>query len=90
MVDTAQRAFLPEGVTLSQLQPLTNEEYSSLVAVKDAAEFSLNYKSFLAKVSKVTDGDTLKAVIFLHATPTRFVFRINGVDTPECRKGEAR
>ena len=72
------------------MQPLTHEEYNNLVAVKDAPEFSLNYKTFLAKVSKVTDGDTVKAVIFLHNSPTRFIFRINGVDTPEYRKGEAK
>ncbi len=89
MVDTAMR-FLPEGVTLSHLQPITSEEYNALLEVKDAPEFSLNYKTFLAKVSKVTDGDTIRAVIYLNAAPTRFVFRLNGIDTPECRKGDAK
>ena len=36
MFDTALRGFLPEGVTLSHLQPITLEEYNALMEVKDA------------------------------------------------------
>jgi len=44
----------------------------------------------LAKVVKVTDGDTFKAVLWLNNHPTKFIFRLNGIDTPETRKGEAK
>lgn len=82
MIETSLKSFLPEGVTLSQLQPMTTEEYDRLVEIKDAPEFSLNYKTFLAKVSKVTDGDTVKAILYLNGAATRFVFRVSGLDTP--------
>jgi endonuclease YncB( thermonuclease family) len=58
--------------------------------IEDAPEFSLNYKVFLAKIVKVVDGDTVKAVISLNNTFTRFTFRLNGIDTPESRKGEVK
>jgi hypothetical protein len=90
MIETSIRSFLPEGVTLSQMQPLTQEEYNHLLEVKEASEFSLNYKTFLAKVCKVTDGDTIKAILYLNGIPTKFIFRVSGLDTPECRKGEAK
>ena len=38
----------------------------------------------------MTDGDTIKAIVYLHNKPTRFTFRLNGLDAPETRKGEAR
>jgi endonuclease YncB( thermonuclease family) len=44
----------------------------------------------LGKVTKVVDGDTIKAIVNLNSIPTKFVFRIGGVDTPETRKGEAK
>jgi hypothetical protein len=36
MIETAFKTFLPEGVTLSKMQPLTNEQYESLLELKDA------------------------------------------------------
>ena len=84
------KAFLPEGVTISKMQPLTPDQYEHLLKIEDAQEFSLNYKSFLGKVVKVIDGDTLKAVVWLNNVPTKFVFRLGGLDTPETRKGEAK
>ena len=72
------------------MQPLTNEQYQKLMEINEAEEFSLNYKTFIAKVVKVTDGDTFKAALWLHSTPTKFTFRIGGLDTPETRKGEAK
>lgn len=84
------KSFLPEGVTLSKMQPLTLEQYEQLQAIKDAEEFSLNYKTFLGKVIKVTDGDTIKAAVWLHNTPTKFIFRLGGIDTPETRKGDVK
>ena len=72
------------------MQPLTSDQYQKLVEINDAEEFSLNYKTLIAKVVKVIDGDTFKAVVWLHATPTKFTFRIGGLDTPETRKGEAK
>jgi endonuclease YncB( thermonuclease family) len=90
MIETAMKAFLPEGVTLSKMQPLTNEQYDHLLALEDAEEFSLNYKTFLGKIIKVTDGDTLRAAVWFNNTPTKFIFRLGGIDTPETRKGEAK
>ena len=72
------------------MQPLTSDQYQKLVEINDAEEFSLNYKTLIAKVVKVKDRDTFKAVVWLHATPTKFTFRIGGLDTPETRKGEAK
>ncbi len=90
MIDTALKAFLPEGITLSKMQNLSEQEYNSLAEIKDAPEFSLNYKTFLAKICKVTDGDSVKAILNFNNTPTKFTFRINGIDTPETKKGEAK
>jgi endonuclease YncB( thermonuclease family) len=61
-----------------------------LKKVDEAPEFSLNYKVFLAKVCKVVDGDTVKAIIYLNNQFTRFTFRLNGIDTPETRKGDVK
>lgn len=90
MIETAIKTFLPEGVSLSKMQPLTNDQYSELMGLKDAEEFSLNYKTFLGKVIKVTDGDTLRAAVWLNNAPTKFIFRLGGIDTPETRRGEAK
>ena len=72
------------------MQPLTNNQYQELLNLKDAEEFSLNYKTFLGKVIKITDGDTLRAAVWLNNSPTKFIFRLGGIDTPETRRGEAR
>ena len=56
----------------------------------DAKEFTLNYKTFIGKVTRVVDGDTLKAIIFLNGILTKFTFRVDGLDTPETRKGDVR
>lgn len=69
---------------------LTMDKYEELMKVEEAPEFSLNYKVFLAKVVKVIDGDTVKAIIYLNNTFTRFTFRLNGIDTPETRKGDMK
>ena len=61
---------------------LTNKQYQELLELKDAEEFSLNYKTFLGKVIKVTDGDTLRAAVWLNNAPTKFIFRLGGIDTP--------
>ena len=54
-----------------------------MINQKDAPEFSLNYKTFLSKIVKVTDGDTVKAILCLDKNSfTKFVFRLNGIDTP--------
>ena len=84
------KTFLPEGVSLSKMQPLTNDQYSLLLSLKDAEEFSLNYKTFLGKIIKITDGDTLRAAVWLNNAPTKFIFRLGGIDTPETRRGEAK
>jgi len=47
----------------------------------------LNFKIFLGKVIKVVDGDTIKAAVWLNNQFYRFTFRLNGIDTPEARKG---
>lgn len=72
------------------MQPLTNDQYSLLLSLKDAEEFSLNYKTFLGKIIKITDGDTLRAAVWLNNAPTKFIFRLGGIDTPETRRGEAK
>lgn len=82
MIESAMKAFLPKGVTLTKMEPLTYSQYEELRKIKDAEEFSLNYKTFLGKVVKVTDGDTIRAVVFLHNNPTKFIFRLGGIDTP--------
>ena len=47
--------------------------------------------SFLSKIVKVTDGDTVKGVLCLDKDNfTKFIFRLNGIDTPETRKGEVK
>ena len=56
--------------------------------VNDVPEFSFNFKTFLGKILRVTDGDTLKIAFKLHNTLIRFNFRLNGVDTPETHSGE--
>jgi endonuclease YncB( thermonuclease family) len=90
MIENAIKKFIPIGVTLQKLSKLEENQYNQLKSLKDAVEFSLNYKVFLGKVSKVVDGDTIKAIIFLNEVPTRFTFRLNGIDTPEIRKGDAK
>ena len=82
--------FIPEGVTMGKEDPLTKAQYQQLLDIKDAPEFTLNYKVFLGKIVKVTDGDTFKAVIFLNGLQTRFTFRVDGIDTPETRKGDVK
>lgn len=44
----------------------------------------------MAKVTKVVDGDTIKAVLYLNDHYTKFTFRFNGLDTPETRKGDVK
>jgi hypothetical protein len=62
-----------------------------MLNLDDAPEFSLNYKTFLSKIVKVTDGDTVKGVLCLDKDNfTKFIFRLNGIDTPETRKGEVK
>lgn len=39
---------------------------------------------------KVTDGDTLRAAVWINNAPTKFIFRLGGIDTPETRRGEAK
>ena len=90
MLETALKGFLPEGVTLTKMEPISKDQYSQMQAMKDAKDFSLNYRIFLGKVCKVTDGDTIKAIVFLNQMPTRFVFRLNGLDAPETRKGQVK
>lgn len=58
--------------------------------MESAEEFSLNFKIFLGKVVHVTDGDTVKIALKLNDKMTRFTFRLNGIDTPETRKGETK
>ena len=50
----------------------------------------MNFKIFLGKVLHVTDGDTVKIALKLNGKMTRFTFRLNGIDTPETRKGEVK
>ena len=38
----------------------------------------------------MTDGDTIRAAVWLNNSPTKFVFRLGGIDTPETRRGEAK
>ena len=61
-----------------------------MAADSSLKQFSLNFKTFLGKVVHVTDGDTVKIVIKINGKLTRFTFRLNGIDTPETRKGEAK
>ena len=44
----------------------------------------------MGKVVHVTDGDTIKVAIKFGEKPTRFTFRLSGIDTPETRKGEVK
>ena len=60
------KSFIPEGVEMKQLDKISTKNYDKLKQLDDAEEFSLNFKQFLGKVVKVTDGDTIKAVIFLN------------------------
>jgi hypothetical protein len=82
LIQQALNNFLPEGVTLTKDHALTLDKYEELKNIDEAPEFSLNYKVFLAKIVKVVDGDTVKAIIYLNSTFTRFTFRLNGIDTP--------
>jgi endonuclease YncB( thermonuclease family) len=50
--------------------------------MNDAEAFTLNYKTFLGKVIKVIDGDTIKAVVWLNNVPNKFIFRVAGIDCP--------
>lgn len=50
----------------------------------------MNFKTFLGKILKVTDGDTIKVAFKLTNSLTRFTFRLNGVDTPESRGGQVK
>lgn len=56
----------------------------------DVKQFSLNFRSFLGKITKVTDGDTFKVTFRLDGKLTRFSFRLNGIDTPESRSGDVK
>jgi hypothetical protein len=47
----------------------------------------LKNKVFLAKVLKVSDGDTVKAALWLDNKLRKFVFRVGGLDTPEVHSG---
>ena len=38
----------------------------------------------------VTDGDTAKLAIKINNKIVKFTFRLNGIDTPETRKGETK
>jgi endonuclease YncB( thermonuclease family) len=61
-----------------------------MLKATEVKEFSLNFKTFLGKILKVTDGDTVKVAFKLTNELTRFTFRLNGVDTPESRSGEVK
>lgn len=82
IIQQSINSFLPEGVSLTKDHTLTLEKYEEMRSIEDAPEFSLNFKVFLAKIVKVVDGDTVKAVIYLNNNFTRFTFRLNGIDTP--------
>ena len=47
--------------------------------------FSLNGMKKIAKVVKVSDGDSIHIVCFFEGKLTRFFVRIRGIDTPELR-----
>jgi len=87
MIDTATKTILHEIPHEYVKQPISQDNYNQLLSIKDAEEFSLNYKIFLAKVVKVTDGDTVKVALIFNSRPTKFIIRLNGIDTPETRKG---
>lgn len=75
---------------LSKSEPLTQEQYTHLLELPDAKEFSLNYKNFLGKISKVTDGDTVKVLLYFDGNYTKFILRLHGIDTPECKSGTVK
>lgn len=81
-IDKALENFLPRGINLLKLKTPSVSEYDDLLKATEVEEFSLNFKTFLGKVSKVTDGDSLQIFIKLLGQLTRFNFRLNGVDTP--------
>lgn len=51
----------------------------------DLPIFSYSGCSFLAKVVKVTDGDTIEIVFYESGTPRRIKFRMNSYDSPEMK-----
>lgn len=61
-----------------------------MLELVDAPEFTLNFKTFLGKILKIVDGDTVRIALKLSGSLTRFTFRLNGVDTPESRSGEVK
>lgn len=82
MIDTANKTVSHDGPHEFVKQQISTDKYNQLLQVKDAEEFSLNYKIFLAKVIKVTDGDTVKVALIFNSQPTKFIMRLNGIDTP--------
>jgi len=44
----------------------------------------------MAKVIDVYDGDTIKVIILIDKTPIKISLRLNGIDTPEIKKGKGK
>ena len=82
IIEKAIKNFLPEGTILEEGNGVSEAEYKELEELVNAEEFSLNFKIFLGKVVHITDGDTIKVAIKLGEKPTRFTFRLSGIDTP--------
>lgn len=53
--------------------------------VKDRPVFSLHGYHGYAKIMDIYDGDTFKAIIFLHCRPLKFTFRTLFYDAPEMK-----
>ena len=62
-----------------------NKKQLRTLTSKDIPLFSLNNKTFNAKIVDIYDADTCKAVFFLDDQFVKFNCRLLGIDTPEMK-----
>jgi endonuclease YncB( thermonuclease family) len=77
-------------LSLGSSQPSPPEWYTHLQSHTQYPEFTLNGQTYLGRVTKVYDGDTITAAIHLCNAYYRFSFRLEGIDTPEVSSGVVR
>lgn len=58
---------------------------SSLHVIEDRPVFSLEGYTGYARIVDIYDGDTFKAILFLHCRPLKFIFRTLDYDAPEMK-----
>ena len=67
-----------------------HHEYDQLIHMTDAPVWTLDGQTFLCKVQKVYDGDSIKCIIKYGQQFSKFDFRVDGLDTPEVASGDVR